>query len=132
MILLAMVSLLVGAALGQRFRVMVLMPATVIVLALAIGQGVTQAYSAWWTLLMAAAAGTSVQIGYFVGLGIHHFLTPASSNRSSSPTASKAPTSAFRSAPNHQALRTKGFVSLPPSVNYANVRRDGRYPTDDV
>jgi hypothetical protein len=105
MILLAIVSLLVGAALGQRFRVMVLIPATAIVMAVAIGTGVTQAYTAWWIVLAAIVAATGTQIGYFLGLGIHHFLTAALANRSSPLTASTAPTSGRHPAPNRQALR---------------------------
>ena len=93
MILLSMVSLLVGALLGQRFKVMVLMPATPIVLILAVGTGVAHAQTAWSIVLMAAAAAISMQIGYLVGIGIHHILAAALS-RSSPPTSLTASTSA--------------------------------------
>jgi membrane protein DedA with SNARE-associated domain len=91
MILLSTVSLLVGAALGQRFTVMVLMPATLIVLVLAIGTGVSQAHTAWWIVVMSAASATSMQMGYLIGIGIRHVLPATLSRRSSpltSPTAS--------------------------------------------
>jgi hypothetical protein len=91
MIILSTVSLLVGALLGQRFKVMILMPATAIVLAIAIGTGVTHAYTAWSIILMAGAAVTSVQIGYLIGIGVHRVLAAALSTRSPSlvsPTAS--------------------------------------------
>lgn len=77
MILLSMVSLLVGALLGQRFKVMVLFPATVIVLVIAVGIGVGHARMAWSIVLMAAAAATSMQIGYLIGIGVHHVLAAA-------------------------------------------------------
>jgi membrane protein DedA with SNARE-associated domain len=89
--ILSMISLLVGALLGQRFKVMVLMPATAILLVLAVGIGVTHAHTAWWIVLMAAAAATSMQIGYLIGIGVRHVLAAAWSRRSSrltSPTAS--------------------------------------------
>ena len=91
--ILSMVSLLVGMVLGQRFKVLVLMPATAIVLVLAVGAGVTQARTAWSIVLMAAAAATSMQIGYLVGIGVHHVLAAALSRRSSplTPTTTSAP-----------------------------------------
>jgi hypothetical protein len=89
--ILSMVSLLVGAVLGQRFKVMVLIPAIAIVLVLAAGTGVTHAHTAWSIVLMATTAATSMQIGYLIGIGIRHVLAAALSSRSSpltSPTAS--------------------------------------------
>jgi hypothetical protein len=94
MMILSIISLLVGALLGQRFKVMVLMPATAIVLVVAIGTGVTHAHTAWSIILMAAAAATSMQIGYLIGIGIHHVLAAALSSRSSPLTSPTASTSA--------------------------------------
>lgn len=74
MIWLAIFSLLVGAVLAQRFKVVVLVPATVMVLATATGTGFVQAQSAWWTILLAVAGTASIQIGYLAGLGIRYFL----------------------------------------------------------
>ena len=91
MMILLMVSLLVGAVLGQRFKVLVLIPATAIVLVLAVATGVTQAQTVWSIILMAAAAATSMQIGYLIGIGIRHVLGAVWSSRSSpltSPTTS--------------------------------------------
>lgn len=93
MMILSMISLLVGAALGQRFKVMVLMPATAIVLVLAAVAGITQGQTAWSIVLMAAAAATSMQMGYLIGIGTRHVLAAVRSSRSSpltSPTASSA------------------------------------------
>jgi hypothetical protein len=92
MLILTIVSLLVGAMLGQRFKVLVLMPATAILLVLAVGTGVTQVQTTWSIFLMVAATATSVQIGYLFGIGIRHVLPAAwssgSSSLTSSPTAS--------------------------------------------
>ncbi len=79
MITLSMISLLVGAALGQRFKVMVLMPVIAIVLVLVVATGVLLAQTAWAIVLMAGVAATCLQIGYFVGIAIHHLVSTASS-----------------------------------------------------
>jgi hypothetical protein len=83
MTILSIFSLLAGAVLAQRFKVMVLMPASVIVMVLAVGAGVTHAQTAWSIVLMAATAATSIQIGYLIGIGIHHFVAATVSSRSS-------------------------------------------------
>jgi hypothetical protein len=95
-IALSTISFLFGAALGQRFKVVVLMPAMPIVLILAVGAGVTYAQTAWWIVLMAAAAATCLQFGYFAGIGIRHFMVAVPS-RESSPLTS-AETSARHAA----------------------------------
>jgi hypothetical protein len=86
MIILSMVSLLVGAVLGQHFKVMVLIPAIAVVLVLAVVTGVTHAQTAWSIVIMAVAAATSLQIGYLLGIAIRHVLAAALSSRSSSLT----------------------------------------------
>jgi hypothetical protein len=89
---LAIISLLVGMVLGQRFKVLMLLPAIVFALGLAIGGGVVRADSAWWIVLMAATAATALQIGYIIGIGIHHVLVavPASRSPATSLTSSSA------------------------------------------
>ena len=74
MIMFAMISLLVGAVLAQRFRIMIVIPATGIMVVVALGAGVAQGYTVWWTISMIAAAGASMQVGYIIGLGIRHVL----------------------------------------------------------
>jgi hypothetical protein len=83
MIWLSIVSLLVGALLAQRFRIIVLMPATLTVLVIAIGAGVAQANSAWLIVGMIAAASVSIQAGYFVGMLIQHGLSAILVSKSS-------------------------------------------------
>ncbi len=91
MITLSMISFLVGAALGQRFKVLVLMPALAIVLVLAVATGVTHALTAWSMVLMVATTATCLQVGYFVGIGIRPVLEAAISRNSSSPSSVKTP-----------------------------------------
>lgn len=84
MILLAMVSLLLGALLAQRFKVLVLMPATAIALGVAFATGVTHAHTAWSMILTVVTAATSMQIGYFIlGSGVRHVWAGVVSSRSS-------------------------------------------------
>ena len=83
MIWLSIVSLSVGALLAQRFRIIVLVPATLAVLVIAIGAGAAQAGSAWWIVGMIAAASVSMQAGYLVGMLFQHFLGVFLASRSS-------------------------------------------------
>ena len=84
MMTLSMISFLVGAVLGQRFKIIVLIPAFAIMLFLAVGTGLAHAQTAWSIVLLAIAAATCLQTGYLVGIGAHHILTTALSRRSSS------------------------------------------------
>lgn len=78
---LSLISLLIGAALGQRFKVVVLLPAGAMALLAAVRTGVAEAQTVWEIILLAAAAATCLQIGYFVGIYIRHALTAALSKR---------------------------------------------------
>jgi hypothetical protein len=84
MITISMISFLAGVALGQRFKVMVLMPAIAIVLVLALGSGVTHAQTAWSIILTSVLAAVCLQIGYLTGIFVHHVHVAALSRRSSS------------------------------------------------
>jgi lipid-binding SYLF domain-containing protein len=81
MMTLALISLLVGMVLGQRFRVLVLIPAFAIGLALTIGAGIVGADAAWSTALMAAVTTISLQIGYFAGIGIRRLTVAVRASR---------------------------------------------------
>lgn len=87
MMSLSLISFLFGAALGQRFKVLVLVPAMAIVMMLSIGAGIMNAQKPWWIVLIVVTASTCLQFGYFVGIGIRHFLAAAPSG-DSSPVAS--------------------------------------------
>jgi hypothetical protein len=84
MIIISMISFLAGVALGQRFKVMVLMPGIAIVLVLTVGSGVTHVQTAWSIILAAVLAAVCLQIGYLTGLFVHHVRVAALSRRSSS------------------------------------------------
>src|SRR5262249_2043195 len=74
MFLLGIISLLIGAVLAQRFKIMVLVPATATVLIAAVVAGLAQAHTAWWVALAAALVASSMQVGYIVGLGVRYVL----------------------------------------------------------
>jgi len=79
MLILLLFCLLIGAVLGQRFKVLVLIPAMVPVLAVAAGSA--HAGTVWQILGAAVVAATSLQIGYFVGVGIRHLIATARTSR---------------------------------------------------
>jgi membrane protein DedA with SNARE-associated domain len=68
--LLAIFMFLVGAALGQRFAVFVLIPAILVTLAVAIGLGIARAQTPGAIALVTIAAIACLQVGYLLGLGI--------------------------------------------------------------
>ena len=90
MLVLSTVSFLIGAALARRFNVLVLTPAVAIVVTLAVGIGDTNEPTAWSIVAMAAAAATSMQVGYLIGMSIHDVLAAASS-RSAPSTSARHP-----------------------------------------
>jgi hypothetical protein len=93
MILFAIICLLVGAVLAQRFKIMVMAPATAFVILTAVCTGVMQSQTAFWTILISVAAGASMQIGYVIGLGIRYVLEAPLSE---SPQSFKASASSAR------------------------------------
>ena len=86
MLLLSAASFLVGAALAQRFSIMILLPAFLAVLMLSLGVGVAEALTAWSIVVTAATIAISLQIGYLIGMSIHDVLAAAASR--SAPSAS--------------------------------------------
>jgi hypothetical protein len=66
--LLAIFTLLIGAALGQRFTVLILIPAILATLGAAIGLGVARAQMPGTIALLALAAVACLQIGYLFGV----------------------------------------------------------------
>jgi hypothetical protein len=81
MIWLSIVGLVAGALLAQHFRIIVSLPATLVVIVVAISAGAARTDSAWSTVLMIGAAGVSVQAGYFAGLWIQNALRALLANR---------------------------------------------------
>ena len=62
------VNLAVGGLLAQRFTILVLAPATFVIVVIVIAVGVTQTSSAWSIISMIATASVGTQIGYFLGM----------------------------------------------------------------
>lgn len=68
---LAIIGIVVGIVLGLRYKVLILVPAVLFVIVLAIVIGVARADSAWSIVLMTIVAATAVQLGYLAGIVIH-------------------------------------------------------------
>ena len=82
MISTSIISLLVGATLAQRFKVVALLPAMAVVMILAavtLGTPPT----VWWFVKMAVAAAVCLQSGFFAGILVHHFVAAEPSEASS-------------------------------------------------
>jgi hypothetical protein len=76
---LAIIGVLVGAALGLRFKLYILAPVIFIGWAFVVIDGIARGYSAWWIVGEMAVVAVSLQLGYlgmFVlrhsALGNHH------------------------------------------------------------
>ena len=67
---LAIIGIVVGIVLGLRYKVLILAPAVLFVIVLAIVIGVARADSAWSIVLMTIVAVTAVQLGYLAGIVI--------------------------------------------------------------
>jgi hypothetical protein len=91
MIPFSMISFLIGATLAQRFKVMVLMPATAIVLVVAVGIEATPERTVWSIVMIAIIIATCQQIGYLFGIVIRHVLLAALPQKSSALTSPEAP-----------------------------------------
>ena|SRR5579862_5430474 len=83
MISTSIISLLFGATLAQRFKVVALVPAMAIVMVLAAVAEGLPAQGLWWFLKIAAAAAVCLQGGYFAGIVARHLLAAESPKASS-------------------------------------------------
>jgi hypothetical protein len=86
MIVPAMISLLVGMVLAQRFRALIMVPTIPIALTLTIGIGVALADAPRVIILMCVLEIVSLQIGYFVGVSIRYLLKAARPNPKAFPS----------------------------------------------
>jgi hypothetical protein len=84
MIIFSLVSLFIGVALGQHFKIRVVIPVSVVVLLFAVGTSATHAQSVWSITLTAVIVWITMQIGYFIGIAVHHVRSARSSSRASS------------------------------------------------
>jgi hypothetical protein len=81
MMVFVVLSLLVGMVLGQRFKVLVLVPAIGLALLVTIVAGIARADALWPIVLMSAAVIASLQLGYLAGTGIRHLIVAARASR---------------------------------------------------
>jgi hypothetical protein len=79
-----LISLLIGIVIGRRYSVLILAPAFMLTLVLAIGTGLARTDAAWSIGSTALVVIVGLQIGYFLGSGMHHVLVLVRANRPSS------------------------------------------------
>lgn len=77
----ALIGLLVGMLLAQRFKVLVLAPVILLTLIFAIGAGIARADAVWVAGSTAAVTIVGLQIGYLLGIGIRHLIVLARATR---------------------------------------------------
>src|SRR5262249_1925864 len=89
-ILLVLIRLVVGIALGWWFKVLILVPVMGLALVGTIAAGIARTDNVWSIALMAIAVVTALQIGYLIGIWLRSFLVAAGFAR---PSLRLAPTS---------------------------------------
>jgi hypothetical protein len=76
MMTLAVSSLLVGALLGFRFKVYILLPAMFLAFTLLIFADLERGYGLWWLAISAGIVTVGLQFGYLAGRAIPILLAP--------------------------------------------------------
>jgi hypothetical protein len=76
-ILFVVISLVAGIALGQRFKILILVPVMSLALVGTIAAGIARADNVWSIALMAIAVVTALQIGYLIGIWLRSFIVSA-------------------------------------------------------
>ena len=74
MAIFAILSFLLGAVLGQRFKVLVLGPSVAFGAVVAIAVGIGRAEDVWWILLTVILVSASLEIGYLCGTIINSLM----------------------------------------------------------
>jgi hypothetical protein len=92
--LLAVLMFLVGMALGQRFTVLVLAPAILLAVVVAVGIGIARSQTPGMITLLTVAAVACLQIGYLLGLGVLQLTAAGRASRQ--PSGSLADSSSAR------------------------------------
>jgi hypothetical protein len=67
MTLLTIISIVIGAGLGLRFPLIVLVPAICLAFAMVAVGGILYGESGWWIAIAIAVVATSLQLGFFGG-----------------------------------------------------------------
>jgi predicted neutral ceramidase superfamily lipid hydrolase len=76
-IIFSLLVMLVGIVLGQRFRVLILVPGVAVLLPIAIGVATFSHEGLGTTLLLAVLTVGTLQIGYLLGVGFRYALVAA-------------------------------------------------------
>jgi hypothetical protein len=93
MIILAAIGLLVGAALGLRFSVFILIPAICFALIIAAVDGIARGHEVWWIASTMVIAATSIQVGYIGGIVVRsasEVMTATRDDRKPMPTSTRS------------------------------------------
>ena len=77
----ALVSLLIGLALAQRFKVLSLIPVIFLTLLFALTAELSGANPAWTSALTATVAISGLQVGYLLGIGLRQLTLIARAHR---------------------------------------------------
>jgi hypothetical protein len=80
---LVVISFVVGIALGQWFKVLILVPVMGLALGGTIAAGIARADDVWSIAFVAVAVVTGLQIGYLVGIWLRSFIVGARFGRAS-------------------------------------------------
>jgi len=86
MMMLAITTMLIGALLGQRFKVLILLPAIVIGSAAIFAFGMAHSNGLWSILLATAFTITALQLGYLGGSVIRFVIAEARIHKDSART----------------------------------------------
>jgi predicted neutral ceramidase superfamily lipid hydrolase len=79
--IITLLSLLAGMVLGQRFKVMILVPLSAVALLATMATRAAAGDSLWHVVLGAAIVVTSLQIGYLIGVGARYALIVSRAGR---------------------------------------------------
>lgn len=85
------ISLIIGIALGQRFKVLILGPVILLILAIALGAGVARIEDVGAVAQTAVVALVGVQIGYLLGIVLRHVAVVMRANRMRAAELSNSP-----------------------------------------
>jgi hypothetical protein len=80
---LVVISFVAGIALGQWFRILILVPVMSLALVGTIAAGIARAHNVWSIAFVAIAVVTGLQIGYLIGIWLRSFIVGARLARAS-------------------------------------------------
>jgi len=81
MLILSLISLLAGAALGMRFKVLILVPAICLALLAILAVGISSSVSFSFIALAMVLAAACLQLGYLGGVGARYAMAAARAGR---------------------------------------------------